>query len=172
MKKSGATRRSGRSSTDVHTRSQRSYNMSRIRNRDTKPELKLRKALTALGQRYRLSPRDVPGRPDIVIRKAKLAIFVDGCFWHGCPEHYQPPAANADFWRRKISANMARDKDTAAALKASGWTVLRFWEHEIGSDSAACAEKVERSLRDARPAAKTTAATARKANVRGRPPSP
>lgn len=126
---------------DVLNKAQRSHCMSRIRGRDTKPELLLRKALWAAGMRYRLKSR-LPGKPDIVFPGKRLAIFVDGCFWHGCPEHSQRPATNADFWEKKLSSNMQRDQKVNSELAAQGWRVLRFWEHEIKRDLAAVTEKI------------------------------
>ena len=117
-------------STDVMTRKQRSNCMSRIRGKDTVPEMILRRALWARGLRYRLHYR-ITGRPDIVFPKQKIAIFIDGCFWHGCPAHRTYPKNNADFWRTKIENNIARDADVTKILEAEGWTVLRFWEHQI-----------------------------------------
>lgn len=107
--------------------------MSRQASRDTNPELAVRRLLHASGHRYRLH-RPVPGLPrrtiDIAFPKAKVAVFLDGCFWHGCPQHATSPKANADWWRQKLDRNIARDRETTAHLVAAGWTVLRFWEHE------------------------------------------
>lgn len=102
--------------------------------------------LRALGLRYRIDVT-VPGtrrRADIVFGRAKVAVFVDGCFWHGCPQHGTWPKANASWWRSKIEANRLRDRDTDAKLEAAGWTVLRFWEH---ADAAAAARKVAKALK-------------------------
>ena len=107
--------------------------MSRIKSRDTKPELRLRRALWALGLRYRLGA-SVIGRPDVVFKSAKLAVFVDGCFWHGCPRHGVMPKNNRDFWRKKIGGNVERDRRVNDLLRAAGWGVLRFWEHDVDSD--------------------------------------
>ncbi|MGX8906906.1 very short patch repair endonuclease [Streptomyces netropsis] len=110
-----------------------SARMSRQASRDTNPELAVRRLLHASGRRYRLH-RPVPGLPrrtiDIAFPKAKVAVFLDGCFWHGCPEHATSPKANADWWRQKLDRNISRDRETTAHLLAAGWTVLRFWEHE------------------------------------------
>ncbi|MGW7819084.1 very short patch repair endonuclease [Streptomyces puniciscabiei] len=107
--------------------------MSRQGSRDTAPEVAVRRLLHAAGLRYRVN-RPVPGMPrrtiDIVFTRAKVAIFLDGCFWHGCPEHATHPKANAAWWRAKLDKNMARDLETTEHLQAEGWTVLRFWEHE------------------------------------------
>lgn len=125
---------------DVLSPEQRSRCMSRIRGTDTKPELKLRKALWHRGWRYRLHCKELPGRPDIVFVSQGVAVFVDGCFFHGCPKHYSPPESNAEFWSRKIEANKRRDAEVSAELEADGWHVLRIWEHEIDEDvEDACA---------------------------------
>jgi DNA mismatch endonuclease, patch repair protein len=119
--------------TDVLTPEQRSWCMSRIKGKDTKPELCLRKALWALGLRYRLGA-GVAGRPDMVFKSAKVAIFVDGCFWHRCPRHGVMPKHNRDFWRKKIEGNVERDRRVNDRLRGEGWKVLRFWEHDVESD--------------------------------------
>ncbi len=86
-----------------------------------------------MGMRYRLGSR-LPGRPDFVFSRHRIAVFVDGCFWHGCPLHYQAPKSRAEFWRRKLVANRTRDQRIDAALSVMGWRVLRFWEHEVIED--------------------------------------
>ncbi|HVW86586.1 MAG TPA: very short patch repair endonuclease [Bryobacteraceae bacterium] len=116
---------------DVLTPEQRRLNMSRIRGANTKPEILLRSALHASGLRFRLHRRDLPGAPDIVFPGARVAVFVDGCFWHGCPSHGARPKTNREFWSSKLAANRRRDLNVNASLKDSGWTVLRFWEHEV-----------------------------------------
>lgn len=101
--------------------------------RDTRPEIALRKALHELGARYRLDMPVVPGtrrRVDIAFTRAKVAAFVDGCFWHCCPVHGTRPLANADWWVDKLAHNVARDRDTDARLVQVGWTVVRAWEHD------------------------------------------
>lgn len=113
--------------------------MKSNRGRDTGPELRLRSAAHRLGLRFRVSRRPVPAvrrTADLVFPGQRIAVFVDGCFWHGCPEHYTRPVANADFWADKVEANSARDRDTDQKLRDEGWTVIRFWEHE---DPEACA---------------------------------
>lgn len=119
--------------TDVLTPEQRRRCMSRVRDRDTEPELKLRKALWAARQRYRLRYK-LPGKPDIVFVSRRLVVFVDGCFWHGCPRHATHPKANGKFWRDKLEANIQRDQRVNARLQELGWEVLRFWEHEVNQD--------------------------------------
>lgn len=118
---------------DVLSPSQRSNCMSRIRSRDTKPEISLRRALWGKGLRYRLKNR-LPGRPDIVFTNRRIAIFVDGCFWHRCPIHGRIPESNRDFWENKLRDNTRRDADVTQYLKSQGWEVIRIWEHEISDD--------------------------------------
>jgi DNA mismatch endonuclease, patch repair protein len=113
-------------------RERRSWNMSRIGGKDTKPELALRRALHAAGLRYRLHAKELPGRPDIVFRPKRLAIFVHGCFWHrhqGCRLAYSPKS-NIQFWKTKFDSNTARDQRNISALRASGWKCLIVWECE------------------------------------------
>ncbi|MFF9173758.1 very short patch repair endonuclease [Streptomyces sp. NPDC014793] len=116
-----------------------SARMSRQGSRDTTPEIAVRRLLHASGLRYRVNV-PVPGMSrrtiDIVFGKHKIAVFMDGCFWHGCPEHATHPKANAEWWRAKLDKNMARDIQTTEHLTAAGWTVLRFWEHESAEDVA------------------------------------
>ena len=122
--------------------------MSRQKARDTGTEIALRRALHAQGLRYRVHRRPVPGvrrEADVVFTRARLAVFVDGCFWHGCPDHATWPKNNADFWRAKIEGNQARDRDTDARLAAAGWRVLRVWEHE---DPTTAARRVQAALGD------------------------
>jgi DNA mismatch endonuclease (patch repair protein) len=112
--------------------------MLAVRQRDTNGERALRRAIHSLGLRYRVDYA-LPGlrrRADVAFLRAKVAIFVDGCFWHGCPEHGTWPKANADWWRTKILANQQRDRDTDSMLRSSGWHVLRFWEHSDPENSA------------------------------------
>lgn len=112
---------------------QRSHCMSRIRGKDTKPELLVRKGLHARGFRFRLQDRNLPGRPDIVLPKYGVAIMVNGCFWHGhggC-RYATKPKSNIEFWETKIARNKHRDEVTAAHLEALGWTVIIVWECEL-----------------------------------------
>jgi DNA mismatch endonuclease (patch repair protein) len=103
------------------------------KSRDTKPEIAVRSAVHALGMRYRVSARplrDLRRTADLVFRNARVAVFVDGCFWHGCLAHHAPPRTNARYWATKIQGNKSRDEDTTERLRKEGWTVLRFWSHE------------------------------------------
>jgi DNA mismatch endonuclease (patch repair protein) len=119
--------------TDVFTAEKRSAVMARVKGRDTKPELVVRRMLWRLGARYRLDRRDLPGRPDIVLAGRKLVIFVHGCFWHGhdCARGARVPKANRDYWTGKIGRNRARDIETRAQLEALGWRVEAVWECEL-----------------------------------------
>lgn len=111
--------------------------MQSNRGRDTKPELAVRRLLHASGLRYRVSRRPLPQlkrTADIVFGPTRVAVFIDGCYWHGCPQHGQRPKTNADFWNAKIDGNVRRDRETDRLLTEAGWTVLRFWEHEAPSD--------------------------------------
>ncbi|WP_327681912.1 very short patch repair endonuclease [Streptomyces sp. NBC_00467] len=128
--------------------------MSRQSSRDTAAEVAVRRLLHAAGMRYRVNV-PVPSMPrraiDIVFTKAKIAVFMDGCFWHGCPEHATRPKTNAEWWRAKLDRNMARDVETTDHLTAEGWTVLRFWEHEspehVADRIAACVTSTRRESR-------------------------
>lgn len=123
---------------DVFNKEKRSDIMSKVRSRNTKPEMTLRKALFKAGVRgYRLSVK-LPGSPDIVFPRLRIAVFVDGCFWHGCPLCYTEPENNAEFWRRKIIENRERDERVNKALIEMGWEPIRFWEHSIEKDLLKC----------------------------------
>ncbi|MGW9349599.1 very short patch repair endonuclease [Nocardiopsis flavescens] len=109
------------------------------RGRDTGPELAVRRLVHAAGLRYRVSARPLPDlrrTADLVFTRRRIAVFIDGCFWHGCPEHHTRARTNADYWAEKVRANRERDADTDRRLARAGWTVLRIWEHE-GADAAA-----------------------------------
>lgn len=114
---------------DVHTRKQRSYNMSKIKASETKAELKLKPFLKSIGFIYQ--PKNIYGKPDFVHKREKVVIFVDGCFWHKCPRHFKTPASNEKFWKVKINKNAERDKKVNKKLRKDGWRVIRIWEHDI-----------------------------------------
>jgi DNA mismatch endonuclease (patch repair protein) len=118
---------------DVFDEQTRSAVMRRVKGRDTAPELKVRKALTALGARYRLHRADLPGKPDIVMPGRRLAIFVHGCFWHGhdCARGARAPKTNREYWATKIARNRARDARSREALAALGWRVETIWECDL-----------------------------------------
>ena len=131
--------------TDVFDAAKRSAVMRRVKGRDTTPELKVRRTLTALGARYRLHRKDLPGNPDIVMPGRRLALFVHGCFWHGhdCARGARVPQQNRDYWVAKVGRNVARDERSREALAALGWRVETIWECEL-KDVAA----VEARLRE------------------------
>ncbi|PYC80597.1 very short patch repair endonuclease [Streptomyces tateyamensis] len=109
------------------------------RSRDTSPELALRSLVHAAGLRYRVAVKPLPKMrrtADLVFRPVRVAVFIDGCFWHGCPDHFVPPKTNPDYWETKIGGNIQRDRDTDARLAAEGWLVLRFWEHQDPKECA------------------------------------
>jgi DNA mismatch endonuclease (patch repair protein) len=113
--------------------------MRSTRRRDTPSELALRSLLHRRGLRYRVDHPPIPGsrrRADLVFSRARVAVFVDGCFWHGCPDHASWPTANAEWWREKILANRRRDEDTDRTLADAGWHVIRVWEHESPTEAA------------------------------------
>ena len=116
---------------DVLNREQRHRCMSAIKGRDTKPELLVRKFLFSRGFRYRLNHPRLPGHPDLVLRKYRTVIFVNGCFWHGHDCRNTRPAENKEYWQKKCERNMKHDKDVTAMFEARGWKVLRIWECEL-----------------------------------------
>lgn len=130
---------------DVHSPAQRSFNMSRIRGKDTGPELALARRLEAKGMVWEGHARDLPGRPDFVFREPKVAVFVDGDFWHGWRfevwRHKLTPA-----WEAKIAATRKRDECARRALRAQGWVVVRIWEHQLKSDPARCVRRIRQRL--------------------------
>ncbi len=128
---------------DVHTPEQRSYNMSRIRGSGTKPELLLKNALR--GTRLRYHPK-MKGNPDFASRKNRLAVFVDGCFWHGCPRCYTEPVTRKDFWKAKIERNRKRDMTVTKALRKDGWKVLRIWEHDVKKNTESVVKKIRMNM--------------------------
>lgn len=104
--------------------------MRRMPRRDTTPEIQLRRELHRRGLRFRVTLRGVPGSPDIAFTRMRIAVFVDGCFWHSCPVHGTLPKNNRDWWRAKLNRNVERDKEKDAALTALGWLTLHYWEHD------------------------------------------
>ena len=124
--------------------------MERQARRDTAAELAVRRAVWRLGLRYRIDTAPVRGRrrADLVFPRAKVAVYVDGCFWHRCPIHGTTPKANRDWWVTKLDANTARDRDTDARLDEAGWAVVRVWEHE---DADEAARRIEAVVRDRQP---------------------
>jgi DNA mismatch endonuclease (patch repair protein) len=121
------------------------------RSRDTKPEMAVRRACHALGLRYRVDARPLAGvrrKADLVFPTERVAVFVDGCYWHGCPDHYVPSKSNVDYWAEKIDGNKRRDAETDASLHEAGWLPLRIWQHE---DPSAAALRVATAVRARRP---------------------
>src|SRR5690349_16792793 len=120
---------------DVHEPAVRSYNMSQIRSKNTKPEMRVRSFLHQNGLRFRLHQKDLPGKPDIVLRKYRTVIFIHGCFWHGhegC-RYFILPKSNAKFWKDKIEGNVARDRNAVKLLRKDKWKVIEIWECELKS---------------------------------------
>ncbi len=125
-----------------------SRRMSQQATRDTEPELALRRRLHADGFRFRVDLAPIPGfrrKADIVFTRRKIAVFVDGCFWHRCPEHGTMPASNAEWWAAKLGRNVERDEETNQRLAEAGWKVLRVWEHERVDEAVRRVETVVRS---------------------------
>ncbi|MDQ1769959.1 very short patch repair endonuclease [Labilibaculum euxinus] len=119
--------------TDTHSKETRSYNMSRIKGKNTKPELVVRRFLFANGFRYRLHAKNLPGKPDIVLPKYKTVIFVNGCFWHGhqnC-KYFVPPKTRTEWWLQKITNTQKRDRQAKTELQSLGWRVITIWECEL-----------------------------------------
>lgn len=121
---------------DVHSREVRSFNMSRIRSKDTKPEIIVRKALFAEGFRFRVHDRRYPGSPDIVLKKHRAVIFIHGCFWHGHKDckYFKIPQTRTQWWQEKIARNKYNDRIAIRALKRDGWKVIILWECDLKSD--------------------------------------
>ncbi len=126
----------------------RSENMRRIRSRNTKPEILLRKALWAVGIRgYRLHARTGVGRPDLVFPGPRVAVYIDGCQWHGCPDHYVRPRSNAKFWAQKLRQSVNRDRRQTLELERLGWRVIRIWEHQVYETVEDCIALIRRAIR-------------------------
>ncbi len=130
---------------DVLTKEQRHYNMSRIRSTRTEPELKLKGALESLGFEYQVV--GIYGRPDFVNRNNKIAIFIDGCYWHKCPQDFVKPETRSEFWMQKIERNVSRDGIVNRRLKSEGWKVLRIWEHDVRKYPNKVISRVKRALK-------------------------
>lgn len=120
--------------------------MAAIKGKNTAPEMTIRKMLWARGIRgYRIHYK-ITGKPDIVFTKQKVAIFIDGCYWHKCPRCFREPKTNRDFWMEKINGNVVRDKRVSAELTDNGWKVLRFWEHEVKKDPESVVNRITESI--------------------------
>lgn len=120
----------------------RSKIMASIRSKDTKPEMTIRKLVWASGKRYRVHDRTVIGTPDMSNKRKKVAIFIDGCFWHGCARCYTEPRTNSEFWKGKIMANRKRRDTVVFELKNMNWKVLEFWEHQIRENPKIASEEI------------------------------
>ncbi len=138
----------------VGSRTRRRYSRAAIRatmraNRsaNTKPERMMAAALSSLGFTVARNVRALPGTPDVVVRALGLAVFVHGCFWHGCPDHWRPPATNRAYWVEKVRKNRARDKTAREALQCKGWTVVEAWEHDVVADARLVALAAVRETR-------------------------
>ncbi|MEJ8841902.1 DNA mismatch endonuclease Vsr [Lacibacter sp. H375] len=118
---------------DVHTSAQRSFNMSRIKGKDTKPEMLVRKYLHAQGFRYKLHDKTLPGKPDLVLPKYKTVIFIHGCFWHGHTNcrYFKIPQTRTEWWKEKINKNIANDVNALKLLKRDGWKIIILWECDL-----------------------------------------
>lgn len=123
---------------DTKTDLERSKNMAAIRSKNTGPELLLRRTLWRMGLRFftapgweRLTGHMLPGKPDLILPSARLVVFVDGCFWHGCPEHYRAPEDNQEYWKNKLVRNRIRDEQVNQELEEAGWRVIRLWAHDL-----------------------------------------
>jgi len=131
----------------LKTTPERSRLMARVRRANTEPEFILRQALFRAGLRYRLKTKvRLPARPDLLFPRVRVAVFVDGCFWHGCPIHGTWPKRNKEFWAKKIIRNRERDLATDRALRALGWYPIRIWQHAISKGTARSVNRIKRAL--------------------------
>ena len=131
---------------DNLTKQKRSRVMSSIRGKNTRPELSIRKILWAKGFRYRIHDKSVYGIPDISNKSRKVAVFIDGCFWHGCKKCYKEPRTNTSFWRNKVKRNRQRRTEVKRKLLGGGWKVLEVWEHQVNEDARKTAKLVSSSF--------------------------
>lgn len=127
---------------DNLSKEKRSKVMASIRGKDTKPEITIRKLLWKEGVRYRIHNKSIYGAPDISIKKDRIAVFIDGCFWHGCRRCYKEPTTNTAFWREKVHNNKKRRRKVRKVLKKQGWHVQEFWEHEVNSEPCKVMNKI------------------------------
>jgi DNA mismatch endonuclease (patch repair protein) len=131
---------------DTFTKEERSRIMAKVGSKDTKPEVAFRRMLYRGGVRYRLH-YPIDGKPDIAIPSRRVAVFIDGCFWHRCPKCFRAPASNKRYWNLKIERNVRRDRAVNRSLKSQGWQVIRAWEHEVRDKPKAAVKRVIASLR-------------------------
>ena len=127
---------------DIFSKAKRSEVMSKIRSKETKLETEFRKALWAMGYRYRKNALGWFGKPDLLLKKRKTVVFVDSCFWHGCEKHFKLPATKKTFWKTKIDRNRQRDREVTRHYKKEGWKIIRVWEHEIKKDLTSAVGRV------------------------------
>lgn len=127
---------------DTLSKEARSRNMSAIRATHTQLENRIAKELWNRGYRFRRNVRNLYGRPDLAMKKWKIAVFIDSCFWHGCNEHARVPSTNQEYWQKKMKRNKERDQVVTKYYQDAGWTVLRYWEHEIKKDSEKVIEEI------------------------------
>lgn len=128
----------------------RSRIMAAVRSKNTSTELRLRRALWAAGIKGYRVHITLPGTPDITFTRVRVAVFIDGCFWHRCPQCFRPPKSRPEYWEPKIKRNVERDNTVNHQLSDQGWHVLRFWEHEVNDNLPACVRRVKDSLNSLR----------------------
>lgn len=162
--------------TDIMSPEQRSRCMAAIKGKDTKPEMIVRRYLFSKGLRYRVNNRKLPGSPDIVLKKYKTVVFVDGCFWHGhegC-KYFRLPESNVDYWRHKIAMNYARDYANNVDLELAGWRVIRIWECEVKTieKRAATLERLYREIKASEPKQSDYTAAPDESLIAAEPDSP
>ena len=129
---------------DTVSKKQRSYIMSQIRGTKTKPELIVKENVD--GRKLRYQPKGIPERPDFANKTKKVAVFIDGCFWHKCPRCYKPPKSNKKYWKAKVERNTKRDRHVNRKMRKEGWTVLRFWEHQVKKNEFYVLKKINKQL--------------------------
>lgn len=128
--------------TDIFTQEKRSEIMRAIKNKDSKIETEFRKCLWTKGIRYRKNCNNYFGKPDIILKKYKIVVFIDSCFWHGCKDHCRLPSTNKDYWNKKIKNNKIRDNKVTSYYIEKNWKVLRFWEHDIKKNKDDCINNI------------------------------
>ena len=129
---------------DTVSKKQRSYIMSQIRGTKTKPELIVKENID--GRKLRYQPKGIPERPDFANKTKKVAVFIDGCFWHKCPRCYKPPKSNKKYWKAKVERNTKRDRYVNRKMKKEGWKVIRFWEHQVKENELHIIKKINELL--------------------------
>ena len=130
--------------TDTVSKKKRSKIMKAVKSKDSEIEVKFRKAIWKVGLRYRKNPTKYFGKPDLVLKKYKIVIFVDSCFWHGCKQHCRLPSSNKKYWIEKIERNKKRDKEVNRYYRKLGWKIIRVWEHEIQKGSQKIIKKINK----------------------------